>query len=90
MRSAPKKQSQRRQKQLRKQRREAEAKGIDEGAVGDALDGGNPKGALVALLLEHEVYQAVRLIQMVGNERSLRGELLPSQEVLYNFIIFEI
>ena len=32
MRSAPKKQSQRRQKQLRKQRREAEAKGIDEGA----------------------------------------------------------
>ena len=32
MRSAPKKQSQRRQKQLRKQRREAEAEGIDEGA----------------------------------------------------------
>jgi activating signal cointegrator complex subunit 3 len=32
VRSAPKKQSQRRQKQLRKQRREAEAKGIDEGA----------------------------------------------------------
>ena len=32
MRSAPKKQSQRRQKQLRKQRREAEAKGVDEGA----------------------------------------------------------